>query len=232
MEKEDLLNIKPKKNRKKPLIYGAVAFLIFIIVVIVYAIYSNSKEENVVLPPQVNESPKEKNSGFQEVPIEDANTLSQKINSNSSNKSVLVNENLNDNDLNNSINDETDKEDIIKEEKKEKPVEKKDFSKKNKIKEVTKKEKQHKKNRIKKIKKYYIQVAALMKYKPDKKFLNLIKREGFNYTFYHTYIIKNNQKIPVTKVLIGPFDNERIARKKLRIIKEKITQNAFIFKVK
>jgi DedD protein len=224
MEKDDLLNIKPKKNIKKPLIYGATAFLIFIIAVIAYAIYSNSKEENVVIPPQVNETPKEKtsNTKFKEVPIieDDTITLGQK----------LINSEKNTKEENKTTQ--------------KKPIENKETEIVNKpplkpvkpVKKVAKVEnKKPKINKSKKVSKikYYIQVAALMKYKKsNKKFLNLIKKERFNYITYHTYILKNNQKIPITKILIGPFDSESVARAKLKIVKEKITQNAFIFKVK
>ncbi|GAX88180.1 DedD protein [Lebetimonas natsushimae] len=230
MEKDDLLNIKPKKNIKKPLVYGAIAFLIFIIAVIAYAIYSNSKEENVVLPPQVNEQPKEKSSEFKEIPIEEnTNTLSQKLITDNSEEINASGEKKNNSNINNQS------------------VEKETLNQKSPVSAIEKKPENQAKNtashktEVKKIKnikkalnvKYYIQVAALMKYKtPNKKFLNLIKKEGFNYTFYHTYIKKNNKKIAITKILIGPFENEKTARAKLRIVKEKITQNAFIFKVK
>jgi DedD protein len=224
MDKDDLLNIKPKKNIRKPLIYGAIAFLLFIIAVIAYAIYSNSKEENVVLPPQVNETPKEKtsNTEFKEVPIIEDNTtsLSQKLIKNSEKNTTVENKTIEKKPIENK---ETE---IVN--KSVEPVK----SVKQVVKAENKKPKVNKSKEVSKIK-YYIQVAALMKYKkPNKKFLNLIKKEGFNYTFYRTYIVKNNQKIPITKILIGPFDSEAVARAKLKIVKEKITQNAFIFKVK
>jgi DedD protein len=224
MEKDDLLNIKPKKNIKKPLIYGAIAFLIFIIAVIVYAIYSNTKEENVVLPPQVNTQSKQENTEFKEVPIEDnTTTLSQKliVNDETTKKTENETKNTNKDSVNNTEN---------KENKLQTQVNSASSKNKTKVKSNTKQNKTTK--QITKIK-YYIQVAALMKYKkPNKKFLNLIKKEGFNYIYYHTYIVKNNQKIPITKILVGPFENEKIARKELQKVKEKITQNAFIFKVK
>ncbi|WP_024788113.1 MULTISPECIES: SPOR domain-containing protein [unclassified Lebetimonas] len=226
MEKDDLLNIKPKKNIKKPLIYGAIAFLIFIIAVIVYAIYSNSKQENVVLPPQVNETPKESSGGFKEVPIEEnTSTISEKLT-----KNVIIN---NTNEKN---------ETKVNENRINKTPQNSDQSgmeqSKKQTSEISKNKPTHTLKKESSVKKsvslrYYIQVAALIKYKkPDKKFLNLIKKEGFDYRIYHTYIIKNHKKIPVTKILIGPFRNEKEAKKNLKIVKEKLTQNAFIFKVK
>jgi DedD protein len=231
MEKDDLLNIKPKKNIKKPLIYGAIAFLIFIIAVIVYAIYSNSKEENVVLPPQVNNQPKEKSAEFKEIPIEeDTNTLSQKLTSNTQiENSTSVEKN---NTLEKNV--KSAEKEIIPQKKSEikQNISEKTMPKTTEKKVVKKEIKKHYAKKIMK-NKYYIQVAALMRYKkPNKKFLNLIKKEGFNYSFYHTYFVRNNQKIPITKILIGPFKDEKTARKELKKVKEKITQNAFIFKVK
>jgi DedD protein len=74
MENDELLNIKKNnKNLKKPLVYGAAAFLIFIILVIAYAMYSNSQEENVVLPPQVNEASNQNSDNFQNLAIEEEN---------------------------------------------------------------------------------------------------------------------------------------------------------------
>jgi DedD protein len=216
MEKDDLLNIKSEKREiKKPLIYGAIGFLVFIIGVIVYAIYSNStNKDNVVLPPQVNENSK-KNSDFKEVPIEvSSDKLNEKLN------------------MEKLIGDENNENKKQAQNSKENKEVKKTGSKPE---QITKKpvKTEHKKQVEKVREKYYIQVAALIRYKkPNKKFLNLIKKEGFDYKLYSTYIYKNNSKIPVTKILIGPFENEKVARKKLKIVKEKITQNAFIFKVK
>ena len=71
MNKDDLLNIENKKNIKKPLVYGATAFLVFIIAILGIAIYNNtsSKQDNVVLPPQMKEETKQETM-FKEVPIE------------------------------------------------------------------------------------------------------------------------------------------------------------------
>ena len=68
MNRNDLLNLENKKNIKKPLVYGAVAFLVFIIAILGFAIYKNSKEDNVVLPPQMKQTKQE--AMFKEVPIE------------------------------------------------------------------------------------------------------------------------------------------------------------------
>ena len=224
MNKDDLLNINPdnnKKDLKKVLIYGVIVFLIFVIGVIAFAIYKNmhpSKEESI-LPPQVKQEPL-----FKQLPIE-------------KNASVKTNENI---EINKSEQTKTTENPNLQNIKKElinnsknsatanteqtKPktnVVVKTAPKKPEIKKVQKTEK-----------KYYIQVAALLKYKkPNKKFLQLIEKYGYRYRFYTTYINRGNQKIRVTKVLIGPFDKKE-AKENLSKVKKYITQNAYIFKVK
>jgi len=203
--KEDILNLNNDNNNKmkKPLIYGAIAFLVFIIGVLGYGILSNSKkDENVVLPPQIKQTDnKSDDAMFKEVPIQN-------------------DQQTNDGGLATKLLDEKPKPTQTVSTKKESP-------------KITVKPKKSvtKTNPVGK-KEYYIQVAALMKYKkPNKKFLELIKKEGYHYRFYSTYYIKNGKKIEVTKILIGPYD-EQTARKLLPKVKENITQNAFIFKVK
>jgi len=223
--RDDLLNLNNnKKNFKKPLIYGAIAFLVFIIAILGFAIYNNSssKQDNVVIPPQIKETKQE--TMFKEVPIED-------------NKESLA-------------------EKLVKEEKPvEKPqkpvveeksvpqnikpqVEEKKEVKQVSVKPVQEKEKPQVQKEVKPVQdtvkkgQYYIQVAALMKYKkPNKKFLKLIEKEGYKYRLYETSYVKNGKRIEIIKILIGPFDKNSV-RKELQNVKRKITQNAFVFKVK
>jgi DedD protein len=225
MNKDDLLNIDNKKNIKKPLVYGAVAFLVFIIAILGIAIYNNtsSKQDNVVLPPQIKEETKQ-DTMFKEVPIEnDTNPQNEeKKNSNESLADKLIKEETNESKQNikqsTSIN-------ITKPKEEKKNIKKPITKTKVKVKSKTKKIKTT-------IKKYYVQVAALMKYKkPNEKFLELIKKEGYNYRLYETYYVKNGKKIEVVKILIGPFSKNEV-KKELKKIKADITQNAFIYKVK
>jgi DedD protein len=223
MNKDNLLNIE-RKNVKKPLIYGAIAFLVFIISILGFAIYDNtsSKQDNLVLPPQMQEKSKQSENMFKEVPIEN-------------------NTNLQTQEENNSDESLADK--LIKEEKKSQQSDKQSNNinkikpkeeKKNIEKPIAKtKELKPKEKKVKtSIKKYYIQVAALMKYKkPNRKFLQLLKKEGYNYKMHETYYVKNGKKIEVIKILVGPFSKSEV-KKELKKIKAKITQNAFIYKVK
>jgi DedD protein len=225
--KDDLLNLNNnKKNIKKPLIYGAIAFLVFIIGVLGYAIYSNSSknQDNVVIPPQIQED-KQQDTMFKEVPIEE-NTKQTPLKTET--KKENLTEKLLKNEQNTTKQTETAKQPEKTVEKKEQTITKPEPKT---SKPAAVKNQKPAKQNVKEGQ-YYIQVAALMKYKkPNKKFLQLIKKEGYSYRLYDTYYVKNGKKIEVVKILVGPFDKNTV-RKELKKIKEKITQNAFVFKVK
>ena len=229
--KEDLLNLNNNnKNPKKILIYIAIFFLIFVIGVIVYAvIQGNSTSKNQsesVIPPQVKEEPL-----FKQIPIEkENNTSSIKTETNNSQSITNYKKDVNVTKVNESKNIEKVKQPIEIQTQNTKQTPKMTLTKAlEKLK--PKKPKTHIVS--KKIEsKYYIQVAALMKYtKPNKKFLELIKKYGYNYTFYTTVINRNGKKIVVHKILVGPFNSKKEAKKQLLRVKKYITQNAFIFKV-
>ena len=231
--KEDLLNLNNNnKNPKKILIYIAIFFLIFVIGVIVYAIIqgnsSNKNPSESVIPPQVKEEPL-----FKQLPIEKENNVSTtKVSPEVNNsKSININKNTGENNnentnKNNMINNES--KNIAKPNKQVAKIQAQNIKKIPKL--TPKKVKTHISKKVKG--KYYIQVAALMKYaKPNKRFLELIRKYGYNYTFYTTTIIKGGRKFIVHKVLVGPFNSKKEAQKQLSKVKKYITQNAFIFKV-
>ena len=256
MKNDDLLNLKPKKDLKKPLIYGAIAFLIFIIIVILVAIFQNSssKNNNEILPPETQNEIER--STFHPLSVIEENSSNESIKNTENNKSN------NESNINNLIIKQDKKQDknakvennssenivlqstnnaknqnIIKQTKpKIKQVKNEQKNLKNHSKKITVSKLNNKNLHMnKKINKgnYYIQVAALVKNtKPNPKFLKIIKKAGFNYKFYHTIIIRNGNKIKVTKILVGPFRNRSEAKRALIKVKEKITQNAYIFKVK
>ena len=212
--KEDLLNLNNKKNPKKILIYVAAAFLVFVIGVIIFALVggNSNKKENTIIPPQVKEEPL-----FKEIPIENETKKEPQV------KEVKKNQE----------NNITIKPQIqttpAKPLKNEKLIEKKEVEKPKK--EIKKEIKKQKEKKVISKTEYYVQVAALMKYtKPNKKFLALLKKYGYNYIIYPVVINKNGKKIKINKLLVGPFSKEK-ARKELIKIKKYITQNAFIFKV-
>jgi len=241
--KDDLLNMgngNNPNNMKKILIYVAIAFLIFVIGVIGFAIIqnSNNSEKNTIIPPETQTQPKQDNL-FKQIPIESKNTKTPQTQHPAKNIKAEVlqssttnkEENKSDNNIKNVIQN---KPNVIN----NKPeVKQKVNVQKNNIKEkpVTipsvKKIKTYKK--VINPSKYYIQVAALLRYKKaSKKFLHLIVKSGYKYRFFVTYIKLKNKKVKVTKILVGPFLNEKAANKALRKVKANINQNAFIFKVK
>jgi len=242
MGSDDLINIDgeekniKEKDVKKYLIYGAVGFLIFVVAVIGFAIYQNSsKEDNAILPPEVNK-PKEKEDIFKQLPIE--NLSQNSINETNQNVETKPIQSSIQKPIQNSVKEKniTSQSTLTPQPKpvvKKKDVKPNDFYKETKIvkpsKEIIKKKEISK---IIKNRNYYIQVAALMKYsKPNKRFLNLIKKYGYNYIFYPVYIEKNGKKIKITKILIGPFTKKE-AKNNLEKIKKYIASNAFIYKVK
>ena len=236
--KDDLLNIgngNNPNNMKKILIYIAIAFLIFVIAVIGFAVVqnSNNSEKNAIIPPETQTQPKQENL-FKQIPIENKNPQNSQTQQPSKNIKKEV--------LQNSANKEENKSKnpaLNKSENNSKNVTQEANTQKinTKVKEksvaipVVKKVKTYKK--IINSQKYYIQVAALLRYKKaSKKFLHIITENGYKYKFFVTYIKLKNEKVKVTKVLIGPFDNEKTANKALRKVRANINQNAFIFKVK
>ncbi|AZV46586.1 hypothetical protein C3L23_04645 [Nautilia sp. PV-1] len=229
--KDDLLNLNDnKKNIKKPLIYGAIAFLVFIIAILGFAIYNNttSKQDNVVLPPQIKQE-KQQDTMFKEVPIEEENNTAQNNNEGNLADKLIKNEKQSEEANKAAPAQETQK--PAKSVQTNKNMQEQPVTEKAKTPVKAEKPVKHVKRTVAD-KKYYVQVAALMKYKkPNKKFLEIIKREGYSYRLYRTYYIKNGKKIEVTKILIGPFD-KNTAKKELSKIKNTITQNAFIYKVR
>jgi len=237
MNKEDLLNLNnnQNKNPKKLLIYGAAAFLIFVIGVIVFALVGgNSKDNTEVIPPQVKEEPL-----FKEIPIENENkaknseSVAKTENKTNENKQqTQVNQNIP--TKTNNIQSQAQQEQVQIKSKAKKVVIEKNNVKKPKQNKITHTKKVASKKSFKAItQKYYIQVAAFLKHKhPNKKFLQLIKKHGYKYTIYPITINKNGKKIKINKLLVGPFKSEKEARKELIKVKKNITQNAFIFKVR
>ena len=76
-------------------------------------------------------------------------------------------------------------------------------------------------------KSYYVQVGSFSKYEPNKKFLKSITNKGFEYKYHK---VRKNSKT-LNKVLVGPFKNEREARRALRVIRSSIEAGAFLTKL-
>jgi DedD protein len=255
MSKDDLLDMEPKKDIKKWLIYGAIAFLVFIIVIIGVAIYQNmssSKAKNQILPNNAATSaPKNTQSQFKPIPVENSGAQNQQTSNNSqavtqtNNASASQSPSVN-NSQNSSGNTQNQQTSAAAKNNSQNVsgtgvsganqttqsmTTQPETVKKNAVKSAAPKPK--KRTKISSNGKYYIQVAALLRdSKPNKKFVELIKKDGFNYRYYKTFVVKNGRKIRVTKVLIGPFKDRKEALKYLPKVKRDINQMAFIFKVK
>jgi len=226
MKNDDLLNINPKNN-KKPLIYIALGFLVFVVVVILVAIFQNlsSEKNNEILPPTEVKQQKTTEE-FKPIPVQEEPAMQEENQTNTNEKNAQ-----------NSMQEKPLAEknpkptqENVKIEQKQKVTK---STTKNTAQNVAKNEKTAKKPTKVVNGKYYIQVAALLKNaKPNKKFIALLEKYGFNYTFVQTYVKKGDQKVKVTKILVGPYSSYKEAKKALNKIKKEITQNAFIYRVK
>jgi DedD protein len=74
---------------------------------------------------------------------------------------------------------------------------------------------------------YYIQVAAVTKTNPSKKFLNLIEKNGFSYKIVEVDV----KGMKVKRVLVGPFSYQE-AKNILPKVRQTISKTAFIKRLK
>lgn len=74
---------------------------------------------------------------------------------------------------------------------------------------------------------YYVQVGSFSKYEPNKKFLNSITKQGYTYKYHK--VTSNGKEL--TKVLVGPFSNEKEARQALITIRTFLEAGAFLVKL-
>ncbi|MHC3994594.1 SPOR domain-containing protein [Thiomicrolovo sp. ZZH C-3] len=74
----------------------------------------------------------------------------------------------------------------------------------------------------------YIQVGSFSRYKPNRTFLDNIKRNGYDYTFHRVVI----NGATTNKVLVGPFKNRSDAKARLQDVRRKIESGAFIYTIK
>lgn len=70
---------------------------------------------------------------------------------------------------------------------------------------------------------YYIQVGSFGRYAPDEKFLKKITENGYTY--------KLHKVNTMTKVLVGPYETDKAARKDLGAVRSKIEPGAFLSRI-
>ncbi len=70
---------------------------------------------------------------------------------------------------------------------------------------------------------YFVQVGSFSRDKPNKKFLNSIKKLGYTYSYHK---IRH-----INKVLVGPFNTRKEANKAKIILRSKVVRGAFLVKL-
>ena len=224
-EKNDLMNnigSDGDKKLRKYLFLGASVFILFVIVVVVskFLFQSKTDDTKVILPTEIKQDQDkikkdEQNNLFKDIPV-DSDTVV--LNKGKFEKPEQT--------------DENNKKGVVKKENKESKVVYKD-----KVVEEDSKKVINKKEVVKKENKesefigensYYIQVAAVIRREVSKKFLNLIKKNGFEYKIVNINIKGKNIK----RVLIGPYKNYSDAKKALIDVKKTISSSAFIKRLK
>ncbi|HIP59604.1 MAG TPA: SPOR domain-containing protein [Campylobacterales bacterium] len=75
---------------------------------------------------------------------------------------------------------------------------------------------------------YFIQVGATSKSFPDRRFLQKIKNNGYDY-IVHKVIIKGST---IKKVLVGPYQTRDQARNDLNSVQTTINPSAYIYRIK
>jgi DedD protein len=232
-EKDDLMkNIaNDSNNMKKYLIIAGAVFVVFVVGIVIakFAFGSSKDNTQVILPPEpTSKTQKEAAALFNSINVEKSDDTAQNQknsevnnNDNTNNKKVGVEDVLAQKQTN-----QDEQNDNVDEFKKPEPLTIEPVKPKIEVKK-TKPQPTQKNVTSKIIRNYYIQVAALTRGEPSKKFLNLIKQNGFNYK-----IVEINVKgKKIKRVLVGPF-TQKEAKKDLPVVKEKITSSAFIKKLK
>jgi len=232
-------------NLKKYLIIGGGFFLLFVVgIVVAKFLYSPSKNDtNVILPPEIktDKTVKQDTNLFNNIPVEE-NKKVQKDETQFKKPEVLSDTTTMDvkNDTVPSVED-SDVIDVTKpnETSEIKKTEESLKSSTEPVKQVEEKvipiQKVEKKVEVEKPKpkkvvikrEYYIQVAAITRGEPSKKFLKLIKKNGFN---YHIFEVSVNG-LRVKRVLIGAYTKTE-AKQHLAKVKRVISSSAFIKRVK
>jgi DedD protein len=75
---------------------------------------------------------------------------------------------------------------------------------------------------------YFIQVGATSKSFPDRRFLQKIKNNGYDY-IVHKVVIKGRS---IKKVLVGPYNTREKARDNLNGVQSAINPSAYIYRIK
>ncbi len=216
-EKQELNDIILNKgnsvsNNKKIIL--AVATLGIVLIIVVLLMNSISSDENnnlpqAVLPPdprEINQQPIDNEPLFEDVEVVQEST---------------ANDNLD--NIAQRLKEQSAQEEEVKATPKPKPVVKPKPKPKPVVRHTEKKVVKTTPKKTTTTKKmYYAQVGSFSKYEPNKKFLKSITDKGYGYTY------KKVGKL--NKVLVGPFKDDKEARRALKVIRSSIEAGAFLVK--
>ena len=221
-EKNDLMkNIagNESNNLRKYLLLGGGVFVLFVVgIVMAKFMFSSPKQNNdtkVILPTDIKQENKDTKL-FNDIPIENETTDFQKPEIEKEEPKVVETPKV----------EPKKTESIVQKEKITTPL-KKEESKKQVVVNKPKIEKKQPKSKKSVIRNFYIQVAAVTRGKPSTKFLNLIKKNGFNYKIERV----NVKGMQVKRVLIGGYTYKEV-KNALPKVRAKISSSAFIKRLK
>ena len=219
-EKNDLINNingKDDKKLRKILFIGGSIFILFVMVVVVSKfLFSSDKDDTKVILPteikQVKSDTQKDDNLFQDIPVDDNTAVieEKQFKKPEPQNNEVINDNVKENVANNTEVVEISKKKVQE------------------LKETKEKSLEMPKSKPITHNKYYIQVAAVIRKEPSKKFLELIRTNGFEYTIVEVNV-KGNQ---VKRVLVGPYNGYSEAKKALAQVKKTISSSAFIKRVK
>jgi DedD protein len=217
----------PKNNNKKIILAVATLGVILIIVVVLMNSLTSSGTSNLpqqpILPKPLSAPEKKNNSTYNEYDeplFEDVEVIEDEDN---------YNQNLS--QIAQKLKEESLQEDVIEIEEPVQRVVHKSEPKVVKQPKVIVKQQSPKKDVLHKktvaTGRYYIQVGSFSRYAPNKKFLKSITDKGYGYK-YHKVTVKSKE---INKILVGPFQTEREARKALKAVRKDIVAGAFLTKL-
>jgi len=231
---------------RKYLIVGGGVFVVFVVGIVIakFAFSSPKQNTEVILPPEMKttseKSKKEDTDLFNSIPIENSKTNESKK---EAKKEVVKQETkqkqeefkkpvVEDVEEKNKLPVEPLQEAKKIEKTPNKPVIKTEKIEPVKVEKVVEKPKKESiKNVVKTTTKnypYFIQVAAVTRGEPSKKFLKLIEKNGFHYKIQ----VVDIKGVKVKRVLIGGFETSKEAKAVLPKVKQKLSSSAFIKKLK
>jgi len=222
----DKKNSSKKNNKKMILAIATLGVILIIVILLMNSLNSDSKNNlpQTVLPPKPTVEKQKTQAEVEEPMFEDAEVIDEgNIKDDSAEKQKLEKIAK---ELKEQSGEKTIEKTATKTEPKITPTPIAKTTKQQPKKQIAKKTTKHQSKQAIKGR-YYIQVGSFSKYSPDKKYLNSIKRKGYNYKFHKTTVHGKH----ITKLLIGPYSNRSEAKKALRNVKRTLQKGAFIIKI-